>query len=149
MTEAVSAAFRAIRRMPGRGVRSGWKGFTAESTNLEDDVTLLHGTDIANVEGIARFGLLPGGGSVTNRVAVHWIEHATGGAQPGIAFRFHSLGFDEGWERCGTRVLFYTAAAKVSSLPKRYLQSTCWRSSPGTMKGPIVERTWQCMMARP
>ena len=53
-------------------------------TNLEDDVTLLHGTDITNVEGIARFGLLPGGGSVINRVAVHWIEHATGGAQPGL-----------------------------------------------------------------
>ena len=45
---------------------------------------LLHGTDISNVEGIARFGLLPGGGSVTNRVAVRWIEHATGGAQPGL-----------------------------------------------------------------
>ena len=34
--------------------------------------------------GISRFGLLPGGGSVTNRVAVHWIEHAHGGAQPGL-----------------------------------------------------------------
>ena len=28
--------------------------------------------------------LLPGGGSVTNRVAVHWVEHAHGGAQPGL-----------------------------------------------------------------
>ena len=36
------------------------------------------------MEGIVRFGLLPGGGSVTNRVAVHWIEHAQGGAQPGL-----------------------------------------------------------------
>ena len=51
---------------------------------LDGEVELLHGTDVANVEGIVRFGLLPGGGSVTNRVAVHWIEHAQGGAQPGL-----------------------------------------------------------------
>ena len=46
---------------------------------LDGETLLLHGTDISNTEGIVRFGLLPGGGSVTNRVAVHWVEHAHGG----------------------------------------------------------------------
>ena len=68
------------------------------SRGLSPWVQVWHGTDLDRVDGIARFGLLAGGGTLVNRLTVHWVM----GDQP------HRDSAQKGF-RTGSSVVIQTA----------------------------------------
>ena len=68
------------------------------SRGLSPWVQVWHGTDLDRVDGITRFGLLAGGGTLVNRLTVHWVV----GEQP------HRDGTQKGF-RTGSSAVIQTA----------------------------------------
>ena len=85
---------------------------------------------------------------MTNCVAVHWIEHAHGGAQPGLRSGSTALVTTKVGTLRNAGIVLYRGSENVfltGAVAPEYL---CWRFSPGTMMEPTVVKT-QCTMARP
>ena len=108
-----------IRCSQGHSAKSGlrdpsdiYEVATRESlaaAGLTPTSKLFHGTDAERVEGIVRFGLLPGGGSTENRLTVHWVAGTAPPSQASVnGFRTGSTALVETriqrlWD-CGLQV---------------------------------------------